>query len=233
MHTTASASLGVEGALEHSAEDGWRNLAPVEVKTCVSKQGFFQFFCKLWYLYFLFKQTSIRVRECLQICLQILASLLLRSVQYFEQVTQSSAQILCLIGYQEIMELVMGKDSCILSIQAEHYPDTEDIQPTLSLWAVIIILFQQSIIYPGNYLACLHRNLHLPAKMFALHINKEFKTIVFLAKIFKQYLFWLAVRLLHIIHKELSEITGHYPTRTLRVRQFGCIALSLLKGVEH
>ena len=69
MHAATAARLGVQRTLEDSSKDGWRNLAPVKVETCIVKQGTFQVVGELRDLYFFGKQAAVGVRECLKIVL--------------------------------------------------------------------------------------------------------------------------------------------------------------------
>ena len=69
--------------------------------------------------------------------------------------------------------------------------------------------------------------------MLALRVHKKHQSIVFLTQILKQNLLRLAIRLLHIIDQKLREIASHNPSRTLRIRQLGSIALRLLKRIQH
>lgn len=69
--------------------------------------------------------------------------------------------------------------------------------------------------------------------MVGAGVDKELQAVVFAPKVLQEYLLWLAVRIFHVIDKELLEVTSHNPPRMLGDGQAEHITLRLLERSEH
>ena len=125
VHTSRASRLGVEGTLEHAAEDGGRNLAPVEVERGVLQERVAQLVGELRNVYLLGEETAIGIREGGEVWAQVLASLVSRGVEHFEETEQFAAHRESVELCQVVVKLVaLAEDARILGIEAEHQAHT-------------------------------------------------------------------------------------------------------------
>lgn len=125
VHTARSTGLGVEGALEHTTEDGRRDLAPVEVERGVLQERIPKLVGELRNVYLLGEEATVGIGESGKCRVEILASLVGRGVEHLEELHQGHAHEagakLCEVVMKHV---VLAKHACILGIETEHQAHT-------------------------------------------------------------------------------------------------------------
>ena len=118
VHASGASCVRVECALEHCAEDGGRDFAPVEVEAGILEKCLLQFFGELWYLYLFLEESAVGVGKGFQVVFQITASLVEGSVQNIEKAQESIAHLIGFVAGKIGMKLVVLEGSGIFGIES-------------------------------------------------------------------------------------------------------------------
>ena len=130
-------------------------------------------------------------------------------------------------------ELFASKDTGILGIETEYESHAEHIEAVERLRRFgIDIESEEFVVDMSDYLTGFHRHFHLTVEVYVLLLHKELQSVYLFVQVLEEHCLGFAVGLLHVVDTPRTEVTGHNPSGTLTVGQFGGIAFGLLKGGE-
>lgn len=121
MGTEVAAFLRVHHTLEHGAEDGGRNLAPVDI-TAV-EQGLAHLPVEAGIGQYFFEQFAVDVREGSQVFVEVFEALFWRRIEHLEELLDFGGQVAAVFAgalFDEILELLFVEDRGVFGEEAEQ-----------------------------------------------------------------------------------------------------------------
>ncbi len=235
VHASAAPCLGVERALEHSAEDGGRNGAPVEVERGMLEQHVAQTVGEGRHVDVLGKQSAVGVGECHEAGVEEAVALLWRSVERDEELLEPHGHVGGRKLRKEIVELIVhGKDAGILGIEAEHDAHAQNVELAQVFGSGLrAVGREQCVVDACHDGTCLEAHLLLAAYVLVAPVGEEAKSVEVVFKVGEQNVLRLVVRMFKVVDVELGKVGDDNPSRTLGVGHVCAVALRLLNGLER
>ena len=235
VHPARAAGLGVQGALEHRAEDGGADVPPVEVLADVVQQQVDDLLVEPRNLDTLIReQSAVHIGEGGQLVLHVGVAVSLFGVQHPEQLDQLGPDVGD-VPVRHFLEIVVelavpAEDAGVLGIEAEHQPDAEHIQAFQAVWiSGVLVLRQNFVVECAHQLAGLEGNFHFLLDIAVAGVHQELQAIIFLFQVLEIDDLRFAVGALHVVDVELGKVAGDHPPRVLGNRQLCDVPLGLLE----
>lgn len=128
MHSAGAAGLGVQGRLEHPAEDRGADARPVGLPWDVEQENQANVVGEVGDLDHIAEQAAIDVREALEILVEVGVALGDRGVEDGEEILKCSMHLESVVLIEVVEEHILAEQARVLGVEAEHEKHAQHVE---------------------------------------------------------------------------------------------------------